>query len=940
MGHSIVYCDKCGLLLKEEDFRLGKAFTLDNRSYCAACRPSGAMPAVPQPVPGSKVSSSRIPKQPSPESVTSTRIPKQPHIESRRISAVSAQPPAPAAPAPAPSNARLIWVVAAAAAVLLIGILAVFSGKSSSKAPPEETAVPVTKAVVTVPEPPVEHLNPEERKREEAARAACVKAYDIQTTRPRDIPAQWRAFEAAVAASQGTSYLGDASTQLAKLRRRLEEERAEIEAKTQDALTREQYKAAIDAWEADARRYDLAEWTKPVQDRIAELKGEFERRLGVMREAATDARRRGDEAETKRVRARVAGWGLVGFPEQIDQALVNVVPDKPSKPVEDPSLPKPIDVYRGRWKEAVAPTSGRDFAEAVKLLEKIAFELKDEVVKKEAADDLENLKLAAALHREASAMLPKLAKGQRLALAYWDPTGNLARIEDVVLKVDATRVEMKSGDGSVVIPFGEIAIATLSDLFKTRAAKKDSDNRAATAACLLDGDPEGAQRFRGEAFPSINDKYAEAAKEIQARRSGDDREKAAREVFYEAERTYFDFSESVGAVAKYKSLLGAEPSSTSFVRRNRAAIIARTESATKDFLFAAGDLVVTPGFKLGKYGRIESAWLSPADLEPVKAKDNYVELGFSAVPDLEYRVWVLAGGCCQEVLTFHYQGTELTGPDPANPKEKIAADPGSPNWVTVKSTNSSLKKLHSQHTGPKNPERFDWIPVGSFKYPSAGAKILRVLTNQKGFAVAAAGVMTTRAGAPRDLDFKEVEKWKSETPGASLKQGGIVTGSILREVWKDIGGGGIGDLVNHPAFKEDRPTERNQITSFEGPTDWADNYGTRIRGYVHPPQTGPYVFWIATDDQGELWLSTDEDPKNKKRIAWLPEWAGVRDFTKHPSQKSEPIELKAGRRYYIEALHKEGVGGDHICVKWKLPTGQEELPIPGARLSTFVPAKK
>src|SRR5258707_1241263 len=98
MGHSIVYCDKYGLLLKEEDFRQGRAFTADNRSYCAACRPTGSSPSIPQP-PLSKISSTRIPKQPAHESVSSSRIPKQPHIESRRLQAL---PPAPPAPPPAP----------------------------------------------------------------------------------------------------------------------------------------------------------------------------------------------------------------------------------------------------------------------------------------------------------------------------------------------------------------------------------------------------------------------------------------------------------------------------------------------------------------------------------------------------------------------------------------------------------------------------------------------------------------------------------------------------------------------------------------------------------------------------------------------------------------------------------------------------------------------
>src|SRR6185503_10443126 len=130
---------------------------------------------------------------------------------------------------------------------------------------------------------------------------------------------------------------------------------------------------------------------------------------------------------------------------------------------------------------------------------------------------------------------------------------------------------------------------------------------------------------------------------------------------------------------------------TAFVRRNRAAIAARAEGGMKDFLFPSGDLGVTGNFKLGKYGRIESAWVSQTDLDPAKARENYLQFDFSAVPDAEYRVWILAGGCCQEVFGCSYQGTELTGPDLANPREKTSIDPDGGAWAPVKLSLTSLK---------------------------------------------------------------------------------------------------------------------------------------------------------------------------------------------------------------------------------------------------------
>jgi hypothetical protein len=933
MGRSIVYCDKCGTLLREEDFRQGKALVADNRSYCSACKPASSSVTPPQPPTARKASSGRIPKQAAPEGITSSRLPKQPQHQSRPI---PMQAPAPPPAEGAGSNARVIGIVIAGLVLAGAAVATMFSGGRKESQPSSEPAA-ATPIVQPLPPPKVENLNPEERRREEAARAACVKAYEVQTTRPKDLAAQWRAFEAAVAAAQGTSYASDATTQLAKVRRRFEEERQLVESRSQEVLAREQFRPALEVWESELGRFDIPEWTQPLQARIAELKSDFERRLGVMRDAAVEARKRGDDAEARRIRARVAGWGLAGYAEQVDQAMAGVVPER-KEPLPGTGAPAALVAYRAKWKELLTPTRGRDLAELQKGLEKLAGEAKAEAAK-EAADDLENLRLAASVFQESALLLAKLARGQRVALTYYDPAGAPVRTDEVLLKIDGQRLEMKQGDGSVVIPFGEIAAATLADLFKGRASRKESDIRAAVAACLLDGDPDGAQRLRTEPLPELNEKYVEAARELQARRAKDDKEAAARTLFYEAERDFFDYGETGGALLKFKSLL-ADHAGTAFVKRNRAAIAARVEGGFKDFLFANGDLVVTPGFKLGKYGRVEAAWVSQQDVEPAKMKDSYVQLEISALPEAEYRVWILAGGCCQEVLTFHVQATELVAPDPEKPREKSAAEPGSAVSMIVKSTNSSLRKLHSQHNGPKTPERFDWVLAGTFKFPTAGPKKIRILTGQKGFAVAQAAVLSTRPGPPRELEYKELDRWRAETPGAQVKQGGVVTGCILREVWKNIGGGNVEELTSTAGFKEDRPDERGMLTSFEAPQDIGDSYGTRIRGYVHPPLSGAYVFWIAADDAGELWLSTDEDPVHKVKIAFLTSYASPREYGKFPEQKSRPIDLKAGRRYYIEALHKEGGGGDHVSVKWLLPTGAEELPIPGNRLSPFVPAKK
>ncbi len=156
---------------------------------------------------------------------------------------------------------------------------------------------------------------------------------------------------------------------------------------------------------------------------------------------------------------------------------------------------------------------------------------------------------------------------------------------------------------------------------------------------------------------------------------------------------------------------------------------------------------------------------------------------------------------------------------------------------------------------------------------------------------------------------------------------------LLREVWSGISGTAVSNLTSSPNYPS-TPNSSQTIYSFEGPVDNADNYGTRIRGYVVPPTTGNYTFWIASDDNSELWLSNSADPAGKSLIASVSSWTNSREWTKFSSQQSSPRTLTAGQKYYVEVLHKEGTGGDNVAVGWQGPgiTGDAERPIPGSRL--------
>ena len=67
----------------------------------------------------------------------------------------------------------------------------------------------------------------------------------------------------------------------------------------------------------------------------------------------------------------------------------------------------------------------------------------------------------------------------------------------------------------------------------------------------------------------------------------------------------------------------------------------------------------------------------------------------------------------------------------------------------------------------------------------------------------------------------------------------------------------------------------------------------------------------------------------------MPGFTASRNWTKYSQQKSALINLTAGKKYYIEAIHREGAEGDNLAVGWQLPNGTMERPIPGSRLSPF-----
>jgi hypothetical protein len=170
---------------------------------------------------------------------------------------------------------------------------------------------------------------------------------------------------------------------------------------------------------------------------------------------------------------------------------------------------------------------------------------------------------------------------------------------------------------------------------------------------------------------------------------------------------------------------------------------------------------------------------------------------------------------------------------------------------------------------------------------------------------------------------------KDRRPG----QGELAIG-LLREVYTGIPGTAVIDLTNHPSYPNN-PSSVNVLQDlFEAPINIGDHYGQRIQGWIKAPATGQYVFWISSDDNSQLLLSTSVNPEDAVLIAQVPGWTNPRQWNKYFQQQSAPVTLQEGEYYYIMALMKEHEGGDNLAVGWQQPGGSLERPIPGQHLFT------
>ncbi|MFY7910087.1 MAG: collagen-binding domain-containing protein, partial [Emticicia sp.] len=186
------------------------------------------------------------------------------------------------------------------------------------------------------------------------------------------------------------------------------------------------------------------------------------------------------------------------------------------------------------------------------------------------------------------------------------------------------------------------------------------------------------------------------------------------------------------------------------------------------------------------------------------------------------------------------------------------------------------------------------------------------------------------------LSLTKTDPTCSTTGSVTVTGSGGTTGlgDATYQLWYGISGNLVSNLTSNANYPN-TPSLSTLVGIAEGYNNAVDNVGGRISGYIVPPTTGTYYFWVASDDYSEFWGSGDANPANKVLLASVTGYTGYREWNKYTSQKTAAVNLTAGQIYYFEVLYKEGTGGDNVSLGWSKPGEATTVPsevIPGKYL--------
>jgi hypothetical protein len=847
MGREIVYCWKCATRLQGADFDSAKAFRVGDQVSCPDCVEElvADLPAEQQ---EAILNPPKVKKSQSIKKISSTNIPSAQRSEgtSRRTGPVPRQRTGTTGPVPKvrtgqtgpiptaqgtrvtkkitrpipkvepPSDdeemeedgeapptddkkKKLILIGSIGGGVLVVAVIIlviVFGGKAP-KQPLETAGTGPNDGKPKVVAPSAESA------KEKEVKALLKEAFDLKQKQPDALGLQLKKFREAEKAAEGLKLLEDVTAAIDEVMAKLDKAIAVLDKQVEQAYAAGEFKAVLAVYEAAKPTQDVTEWQDRLDTKIKLVRNKVDDNFRRLKNEAKEAREGGDEDKVKGIKDQIAKWGMPDLAEKFDQFLATVTGTDPADPGKSPADPtksakspkvKPLSPamksFFPVWQKALGLAQGRDYSGAATEMSGASKQAEGDEPKKAAADDAEAMQAIGLLYPEILKAAAQTPKGQALTLEYQDAPGVWKKVTGKTVKVEPTRIEFKPAakDGkdqpAIFIEISDLNAGSLAELYKARKKPDAKENDLLARFCLIEGATEAAQTMG-----NAPDRYWLFATDARAQApKPNSREFEARILFHQSE---FEWRKSVTkypAIEKSKVLI-TDYTSTAIVKKYQPQIAKRAETG-KEFVYLPNDLQATGDYNVFKIAKKDDpAWVTTKGIDFKDSLFNYIEAEFVALPNLSYRCWVYAGGCCQEVWNGSYQASDGTT---SNKGKTVSIDPGLPMAASLPMP-SGLKKLHDDHKPkgakehPKTPARWDWISIPLPKtFAAPGAKQIRILTDQQGFGVKYIIISSTRQKAPDEATAKELAKDAAAAAGGGSGKSDV-KGAPTPKDWLLIG---------------------------------------------------------------------------------------------------------------------------------------------------------
>ncbi len=142
------------------------------------------------------------------------------------------------------------------------------------------------------------------------------------------------------------------------------------------------------------------------------------------------------------------------------------------------------------------------------------------------------------------------------------------------------------------------------------------------------------------------------------------------------------------------------------------------------------------------------------------------------------------------------------------------------------------------------------------------------------------------------------------------------SGKVQWEAWRGIFADQFSEL-SALEFYPNKPDVTQTIYSLSAPVNYDNNFGARISGFIHVPQTDSVTFNITGNSKCQFYLSTGMSPANLVLRAFANDYTNEFEYTKFPEQTSAKLLLQGMTYYYFEIRYVESTGSDHCRLFWK-----------------------